>query len=93
MSESIRNDRFNLERLGRSFRLARPGILFLDRLWNGFDLDAELFMYRTYCINCDNVFCKQFDRKDHFSPSEFSWAGVKIGVWINSAGLNHSGQP
>ena len=23
----------------------------LDRLWSGFDLDAELFMYRTKCIN------------------------------------------
>ena len=32
-SESIRNACFNLERLSRSFRLARPGISPLDRLW------------------------------------------------------------
>ena len=35
-SESIRNVCFNLERLSRSFRLARPGILHLERLRNGF---------------------------------------------------------
>ena len=46
-SESIRNACFNLERLSRSFRLARPGISPLERLWNGFDSDTELFMYRT----------------------------------------------
>ena len=45
-SESIRNACFNLEQLSRSFRLARPDISTLDRLWNGFDSDAELFMYR-----------------------------------------------
>ena len=44
-SESIRNVCFNLERLSRSFRLARPGISPLERLWNGFDSDAELFIY------------------------------------------------
>ena len=43
-SESIGNACFNLERLSRSFRLARPGISPLDRLWNTFDSDAELFM-------------------------------------------------
>ena len=32
-SESIRNACFNLERLSRSFRLARPGISALDRFW------------------------------------------------------------
>ena len=47
-SESIRNACFNLERLCRSFRPARPGISPLgERLWNGFDSDAERFMYRT----------------------------------------------
>ena len=46
-SESIRNACFNMERLSRSFRLTRPGISPLQGLWNGFDLDAELFMYRT----------------------------------------------
>ena len=30
----------------------------------------------------------QFDRNEHFSPFEFSLAGIKVGVWINSAGLN-----
>ena len=42
-----RNACFNLERLSRSFRLARPGISPLERLWNGFDSDDELFTYRT----------------------------------------------
>ena len=47
-SESIRNACFNLER--HSFRLARLGISPLERLWNGFDSDTELFMYQTQCI-------------------------------------------
>ena len=38
-------------------------------------------MYRTKCRNSYIVFCKQFDRNAHFSPSEFSSAGIKIGVW------------
>ena len=46
-SESIRNACFNLERLSRSFRLAWPRISPLERLWNSFDSDAELFTYRT----------------------------------------------
>ena len=46
-SESIRNAYFNLERLSRSSRLAGPGISTMDRLWNGFDSDALLFMYQT----------------------------------------------
>ena len=91
-SESIGNACFSLERLSRSFRLARPGISPLDRLWNAFDSDAELFMYRTKCRNSYNVFCKQFDRNAHFSPSEFSSAGNKIGVWITLAGLNNLGR-
>ena len=33
-------------------------------------------------------FWKQFDRNEHFSPFELSWAGIKISVWINSARLN-----
>ena len=47
ISELIRNASFNLERLSRSFRQARTGISPLERLWNGFDSDAELFTYRT----------------------------------------------
>ena len=43
-SESITSAYFNLERLSRSLRLAQPGIF---RLCNGFDSDAELFMYQT----------------------------------------------
>ena len=35
---------------------------------------------RTKCRNSYNVFCKQFDRNAHFSPSEFSSAVIKIGV-------------
>ena len=73
-SESIRNACFNLELFSRSFRLARSGISPLERLWNGFDSDAEHFMYRTYCINYYNVFCKQFDRNEHFPPFELSSA-------------------
>ena len=48
-SESIRNDCSNLERFScssRSFRLAQTGMSTAERLWNGFDSDAELFMYR-----------------------------------------------
>ena len=44
-------------------------------------------------LNYYNVFCKQFDRNEHFSPFEFSAAGIKIGVRINSAGLNNLGRP
>ena len=46
-SESVRNACFNLERLRHSFCLARLGISPLERLWNAFDLETELFMYRT----------------------------------------------
>ena len=52
----------------------------LPCLWNGFDLDAKLFTYRTKCINYHNVSRKQFDRKEHFSPFELSSAAIKIGV-------------
>ena len=30
-------------------------------------------------LNYNNVFCKQFDQNEHFSPFEFSLAGIKIG--------------
>ena len=74
VSESVRNAYFNLERLSRSSRLARPGISTVERLLNGFDSDAVLF------INYNKVFCKQFDQNEHFSLLEFSSAGIKIGV-------------
>lgn len=35
----------------------------------------------------------QFDLSKHFSPTEFSSAGIKNGVWIKSAGLNSLGRP
>ena len=82
-SESIRNRLFQ-------FGTAQPLISPLERPWNAFDSDAELFMYRT---NYYNVFCKQFDRNEHFSPFELSSAAIKIGVWINSADLNNLGRP
>ena len=90
VSESIRYAYiFNLEQLSWSSRLAWLGILTMERLWKGFDSDAELFMFRTLY----NVFCKQFDQNEHFSPFEFSSAGIKIGVWINSGSLNSLGRP
>ena len=74
-SESIRNACFNLN---------SP----LVRLRHCFDSDTELFMYRTICINYYNLFYKQFDRNEHFSPFELSSSVTKNGVWINSSGLN-----
>ena len=44
-------------------------------------------------INYSEVFCKQFDKNEHFSPFEFSSAGIKIGVQINSGGPNSLGLP
>ena len=47
---------------------------------NSFDSDTELFMYRTYCINYHNIFCKQFDRNEPFWPFDLSSAGIKNGI-------------
>ena len=94
-SESLRNACFNLERLSRCFCLALPEF----RIWREFGTpliqirDAQLFMYRTKCINYYNIFCKHFDRNEHFSPFELSSMSIMIGVWINSAGLNNLGRP
>ena len=44
-------------------------------------------------MNYYNVFWKQFDGNEHFSPFEFILAGVKIGVWINSTDLNNLARP
>ena len=87
-SKSVRNAYFNSERLSRSLRLARPGISTVERLWNGFVQYTELLMYRTKCINYNKVFCKHFGQNKHFSPFWFSSVGIKIGVSINSGGLN-----
>ena len=54
--ETIKNGYFNLERVSRSFLLAWPKISTLERLWNRFVSEAELFMCRTKGINYDNVF-------------------------------------
>ena len=75
-----RNACFNLERLSRSSRLAQPGISPLDELWNGFDSDADLSMYRTRCISYYDLFCKQFDPNEYLSPLEFNTARIKISV-------------
>ena len=79
-SEAIRNAYFNLDWFSHSSHLAWLGILTVKRLWNGFDSDAELFMHRTSCVNYYIVFCKQFDQNEHFSPFEFTSAGIKIGI-------------
>ena len=79
-SESVRNAYFNLEQFSRSSHLARPGISTVKRLWNGFDSDAELFTYRAQCINYNKVFSMQSHQNEHFSPFEFSSAGIKNGV-------------
>ena len=64
-SESIRNTCFNLEWLSGSSRLAQLGISTLD-------IDAEFFMYRVKCKSYYNVFSKEFDQNEYFSPFEFS---------------------
>ena len=50
------------------------------------------FRHRTFHVY-SNIFCKQFDRNEHFSPFELSSAAIKIGVRINLASLNNLGQP
>ena len=42
----LRNTYFNLEPLSSSSRPARPGISTVERLWNGFYSEAELFLHR-----------------------------------------------
>ena len=44
-SESVRNPYFNLERLSRSFRLARPGILHLNYASCNVKVDSLTFIY------------------------------------------------
>ena len=83
-SKSVRNAYFNSERLSRSLRLARPGISTVERLCSR----HRTFNDRTKCINYNKVFCKHFGQNEHFSPFWFSSVGIKIGVSINSGGLN-----
>ena len=61
-----------------------PRISTLDRLLNGLDSDADLFMYRTKCISYHIVLCKKFDRNEYFSPG---LAHKKFGV---QPGPNHN---
>ena len=93
-SELIRNACFNLEQLNRSSCPSQAGILTLDRLWNGFWFRSRTFhVPNASCINYYNIFSKQFNRNEYFSPFELSSAEIKIGVWINSASLNYLGRP
>ena len=78
-TESVRK-RVDLERLSLSFRLARPGISPVERICNGIDSDVELS-------------CTEPNAYEHLSPFELSSAAMKIGVWINSAGLNNLDRP
>ena len=57
--------------------------------------DADIFLSRTsvihwinYMKSSANVFSISSDQNELFSPFEFSWARIKIGIWINSYGLN-----
>ena len=38
-------------------------------------------------------FASSFTEMNIFSPFEFTSTGIKIGVWINSPGLNNLGRP
>ena len=66
------------------FSWARPEILL------GNDFGTVLIWFRRRAFP---VLCKQFDENEHFSSFEFSSAGIKIGVWVNSGGLNSLGRP
>ena len=87
-SEAIKNGYFNLERLNRSFRLAWPGISILERFWNGFVSDAELFMCRTKCINYDNVFEAESETAlgtavERLLSSASETTGVVLFIWVD----------
>ena len=60
----------------------------VEHFCNGFDLDHFVSDLRHKLFN---IFCKQLDQNEQFSPFEFSLAGIKISVWINSASLNNLG--
>ena len=83
-SASIRNAYFNLERLSRSFRLARPVI---------FDIGSTLALFGAALnqapnshvpnpgINYYKIFCKQFARHEHFSPFESVRVKGRMSLW------------
>ena len=85
-----RNTYFNFTRFSRSFRLARPGISPLERLWNGFDSESRTF-------HVPNLMHKLLNRILYTVVLPFaelpSSAVIKIGAWINSADLNNLGRP
>ena len=85
-----RNTYFNFTRFSRSFRLARPGISPLERLWNGFDLESRTF-------HVPNLMHKLLNRILYTVVLPFaelpSSAVIKIGAWINSADLNNLSRP
>ena len=85
-SESIRNACFNLEPLSCSFCLVWPDILTLECLW-----------FRCWSFHVPNLtamyFISSLTGMSIFSLSEFSSVGIKIGFWINSAGLNNLSRP
>ena len=68
----------------------RPGIIStLDGLWNSFVSDAELFMYPNQMHKPFISICKHFEQNEYFSRFELCSDGIKVGVCIYSAGLNH----
>ena len=62
----------------------------VENFWNRFDLHGFVSDLRYKLFN---IFCKQLDQNEQFSPFEFSLAGIKIGVWINSANRKNLGRP
>ena len=85
-----RNTYFNFTRFSRSFRLARPGISPLERLWSGFHSESRTF-------HVPNLMHKLLNRILYTVVLPFaelpSSAVIKIGAWINSADLNNLGRP
>ena len=74
----------------RSFRLPRPGISPLERLWSGFHSESRTF-------HVPNLMHKLLNRILYTVVLPFaelpSSAVIKIGAWINSADLNNLGRP
>ena len=74
----------------RSFRLARPGISPLERLWSGFHSESRTF-------HVPNLMHKLLNRILYTVVLPFaelpSSAVIKIGAWINSADLNNLSRP
>ena len=90
-----------LNQLGTTVVIWNGSRFFPPRPAGNFDYGSTLkpLWFRPLTFHVPNlmhsydVFCEQFDRDKYFSPSEISSAGIKIGVWINSTGLNNLGRP